>query len=795
MSAHHRHHADQSSCCSNKAPASNDAPLSHSRTVKDPVCGMDVDPAQAAGSTIHAGMTFHFCSAGCKAKFVAQPEKYLAPKQSPEVSEASSSGVVYTCPMHPEIEQIGPGACPKCGMALEPKEVTLDERPDPELIDMTRRFKAGAALTLPLLVLGMLPMFGFDYSQVIDGKTLNWVQLFFATPVVIWAGWPIFERGIRSFASLHLNMFSLIALGTGVAYAYSLVATLLPDFFPAAFRQHGVGVPVYFEAAAAIVTLVLLGQVLELKARSQTSGALKALLGLSPKTARVVDPGGAEHDVPLAQVVIGQKLRVRPGEKVPVDGQIVSGKSSLDESMITGESVPVAKGVGDPVTGGTINTTGSFVMDAKRVGSGTLLAQIVKTVSEAQRSRASVQRLADLVAGYFVPVVLVIAAITAVVWGFVGPEPRLAYAMVNAVAVLIIACPCALGLATPMSIMVGTGRGAQLGILIKNAEALETLAKVDTVVVDKTGTLTEGKPQLVTVWAEKEREEDILAWAAALESGSEHPLADAIVKGAQKRGIKVDLAIEGFESKPGKGVVGKIGSRTLALGNARLLEDLGVSSATVESAARSLREQGQTVMFLAVDGKLAGMLGVADPIKAAAKEAVSELIHAGIRVVMLTGDHAATAQAVASQLGISEIEAGVLPERKQEVVKRLQSEGRKVAMVGDGVNDAPALATANVGIAMGTGTDVAINSAGITLLGGDLKALSKARALSRATMRNIWQNLGFAFGYNILGVPLAAGVLYPVFGWLLSPMIASAAMSLSSVSVIGNALRLRRAKF
>lgn len=796
MITHHDNHGHgHDGCCSTKAVQPKAAPSSTIKTVKDPVCGMDVDPEHAAGSFAHDGRTFYFCSASCKTKFSADPVKYAQSNARPHAPQAGALDVLYTCPMHPEIVQKGPGSCPICGMALEPKEVTLDDLPDPELIDMSRRFKIGAALTLPLLVLGMLPMFGVDHVPYLDGRALNWIQLVLATPVVLWAGWPFFERGARSVVSRHLNMFSLIALGTGVAFAYSLAATLAPGLFPATFQEHGGGVPVYFEAAAAIVTLVLLGQVLELKARGQTSGALKALLGLSPKNARLVGENGDERDVSLDQVAIGHRLRVRPGEKVPVDGKIVSGKSSLDEAMITGESVPVEKNVGDEVTGGTLNTTGSFVMEARRVGSDTLLAQIVKTVGEAQRSRAPVQRLADSVSGYFVPAVLLIAAVTAVVWALVGPEPRLAHALVNAVAVLIIACPCALGLATPMSIMVGTGRGAQLGILIRNAEALETLAKVDTVVVDKTGTLTEGKPRLVTVWsAESNREDQILGWAAALEAGSEHPLAEAVVKGAQARGINLEGAVEAFDSKPGKGVTGRLGGRALALGNARLLSDLGASSSAVEAKAKALREQGQTVMFLAADGELVGMLGVADPIKPSAREAVGELRRAGIRVVMLTGDHASTAQAVAAQLGITEVEAGVLPSRKQEVVKRLQQEGRKVAMVGDGVNDAPALAVADVGIAMGTGTDVAINSAGMTLLGGDLKGLSKARSLSRATMRNIWQNLGFAFGYNLLGVPLAAGVLYPVFGWLLSPMIASAAMSLSSVSVIGNALRLKRAK-
>jgi len=709
------------------------------------------------------------------------------------VAPVAPARTVYTCPMHPQIVRPEPGFCPICGMALEPRTVTgADE--NAELRDMTRRFWISLALSVPLLALAVDDMVpGAPLRHVVPGRAMAWGQLLFATPVVLWGGWPFFVRAWASIVNRSLNMFTLIALGTGTAYAYSVVATVAPGLFPASFRAHGGEVGLYFEAAAVITVLVLLGQVLELRARSQTSGAIKALLGLAPRTARRVRPDGGEEDVPLDRIGVGDLLRVRPGEKVPVDGVVIEGASAVDESMVTGEPIPVEKTPGRPVIGGTVNGTGTFVMRAERVGSETLLAQIVQMVGEAQRSRAPIQRLADQVSAWFVPAVVVIAALSAIAWAMLGPEPRAAYAIVNAVAVLIIACPCALGLATPMSIMVGTGRGATAGVLIKNAEALEVLEKVDTLVVDKTGTLTEGKPRLVSVVpAGTFDEAALLRLAASLERGSEHPLAAAIVAGAEERGVALTPA-EAFTSVTGKGVVGQVDGRAVALGNRRLMEEQGADVGALAARADELRRDGQTVMFVAVGGQVAGLVGVADPIKASTPEALEALRASRLHVVMLTGDSRTTAEAVARRLGIADVEAEVLPEGKSAVIKRLQSEGRKVAMAGDGVNDAPALAQADVGIAMGTGTDVAMESAGVTLVKGDLRGIARARRLSQATMRNIRENLFFAFVYNALGVPVAAGALYPVLGILLSPIIASAAMSLSSVSVIANSLRLRRA--
>jgi Cu+-exporting ATPase len=705
---------------------------------------------------------------------------------------ASPTKVEYTCPMHPQIVREAPGSCPICGMALEPRTVTGEERNE-ELIDMTRRFKGGLILAIPLLLIAMSDLIpGMPLQHAISMRLLGYVQLALATPVVLWGGWPFFQRGWASIVNRSLNMFTLIAAGTGVAYGYSVIATFFPNIFPVSFRGEGGEVGVYFETASVIVVLVLLGQVLELRARSQTSSAIRALLGLAPKTARLIRDDGKEEEIYLEVIKPGDKLRVRPGEKVPVDGVILEGTSSIDESMVTGESIPVEKAKGDKVTGGTVNGTGGFIMQAERVGSETLLAQIVRMVGEAQRSRAPIQQLADVVSSYFVPAVILAALITFVVWSLIGPEPRLAHAIVNAVAVLIIACPCALGLATPMSIMVGTGRGATAGVLIKNAEALEVLEKIDTLIVDKTGTLTEGKPRLTSVLPTiGTNESDLLRLAASIERGSEHPLAAAIVAGAQERGLKLSEA-QDFQSFTGKGVVGRVDDHQVALGNSRLLEQLNVEAGALIERAETLRKAGETVMFVAVDGRLSGLIGVADPIKESTAEAIKALHEDGIRIVMVTGDNRTTAEAVARKLNIDEVQADVLPEQKGEVVKRLQAQGKKVAMAGDGVNDAPALAQAQVGIAMGTGTDVAIESAGVTLLKGDLRGIVRARKLSRATMSNIRQNLFFAFVYNALGIPIAAGALYPVFGLLLSPMIASAAMSFSSVSVIGNALRLRK---
>jgi Cu+-exporting ATPase len=753
----------------------------------DPVCGMTVDPHTTPHRQSHAGRPYYFCSSGCRTKFAADPAKYLDGKAA---TEPMPEGTIFTCPMHPEIRQVGPGSCPICGMALEPELVTADSGPNPELADMTRRFWIGLALTVPVFLLEMgQHVLGL---HLVDQTVSNWIQLVFTTPVVLWAGWPFFVRGAQSVVTRNLNMFTLIAMGTGVAWVYSVVATVRPDIFPDAFRGHHGAVAVYFEAAAVITVLVLLGQVLELKARERTSGAIRALLDLAPKTAHLVLPGGYERDVEVDAVTVGDMLRVRPGEKVPVDGTLTEGRSALDESMVTGESMPVTKETGARLIAGSVNQTGSFVMRADKVGRDTVLAQIVQMVAQAQRSRAPIQRLADKVSGWFVPLVIVIAVLAFAAWATFGPEPRYAFGLVAAVSVLIIACPCALGLATPMSIMVGVGRGARAGVLIKNAEALERMERVDTVIVDKTGTLTEGKPKVVGVIPIHGLDEkDLLQFAAAVERPSEHPLARAIVAAAEERGLAVP-DVRGFNSPTGKGVVGMVERRRLALGNAKFLAELGVAVDELEAQAERLRADGATAVFLAVDGKPSGVIGVADPIRATTPAALKALTDRGIRIVMMTGDNRTTAEAVARQLGIAEVEAEVLPEQKAEAVARLRREGRVVAMAGDGVNDAPALAAADVGIAMGTGTDVAMESAGITLLKGDLTGIIRARELSKGVMRNIRQNLVFAFAYNAAGVPIAAGVLYPVFGVLLSPIVGAAAMALSSVSVVANALRLSR---
>jgi Cu+-exporting ATPase len=762
-------------------------------STRDPVCGMVVTPATARDRAMHGGRVHLFCSRGCGERFRATPDRWVAPGREGGEDDPVAAAQEYTCPMHPEVVQRGPGHCPECGMALEPRVRTGEEGPDPELVGMSRRLWGSVLLTVPVLVLAMGDMLpGWPLRHRAGGRTLLWVQLMLATPVVVWGGGPFFARGWASVVRARPNMFTLIALGTGAAWAYSVAATLAPGVFPASFRGHDGGVAVYFEAAAVIVTLVLVGQVLELRARQRTGSAIRALLDLAPRTARVLWDDGSEADVPLEDVPRGARLRVRPGEKVPVDGVLTEGGSAVDESMITGEPIPVEKLPGLAVTGGTLNTTGSFVMRAERVGSETMLAQIVRVVAEAQRSRAPIQGLADQVAAWFVPAVVVAAVLTFVSWGVLGPPPRMAHALVNAVAVLIIACPCALGLATPMSIMVGVGRGAGAGVLIKNAEALELLARIDTLVADKTGTLTEGRPRLVTVLTLPGIEEaEALRLAASLEQGSEHPLAGAIVAGAAARGV-TPVGAEGFRTSPGKGVSGTVASRPVVLGTAALLADAGVDPGDLPARAEGLGREGQTVVLLAVDGRAAGILGIADPIKASTPDALRALRDDGIRVVMLTGDGRTTAEAVARRLGIDEVHAEVLPREKGEVVGRLRAAGRTVAMAGDGVNDAPALAAAHVGIAMGTGADVAMEAAGVTLVRGDLVGIVRARRLGRATMRNIRQNLFFAFVYNALGVPIAAGALYPVVGLLLSPMIASAAMSLSSVSVIANALRLRR---
>jgi Cu+-exporting ATPase len=760
----------------------------HGAAAKDPVCGMTVDPATTAHHAVHEGHEFHFCSAGCRTKFVTEPAKYLQPK----APEEAVPGVIYTCPMHPQIRRDAPGACPICGMALEPETPSLEDGPSAELTDMTRRFWIGLALSVPLLIMDMgghllrLPL-PWPHSAT------PWIELVLASPVVLWAGWPFFQRAWDSVVHRSLNMFSLIALGTGTAYIYSLAATLAPERLPPAFRDMNGLPPVYFEAAAVITVLVLLGQVLELRAREQTGGAIRALLDLAPRTARRMAADGTDAEVGIDQIVLGDRMRVRPGEKVPVDGEVLEGRSHVDESMVTGESMPVLKEAGAQVVGGSINQTGAFVMRADRIGRDTMLSRIVQMVAEAQRSRAPIQRLADKVSGWFVPAVILAAAVAFGVWAFVGPEPRLANALVAAVSVLIIACPCALGLATPMSIMVGVGRGAGAGILVKNAEALERLEKVDVLVVDKTGTLTEGKPAVTGLKAVGVTEDDLLRLAASLERGSEHPLATAIVAAAQAKGLALAEATE-FDSPVGKGVTGIVEGRRLAIGAGRYLDELKIDPAALAGEAEALRRDGATVVFVVIDGQVSGLLAITDPVKATTPGAVAALKAEGVRLVMLTGDNRVTAEAVAKRLGIEEVEADVLPDRKADVVKRLRAEGRVVAMAGDGVNDAPALAAADVGIAMGAGTDVAIESAGVTLLHGDLTAIVAARRLSRQVMGNIRQNLVFAFLYNAAGVPVAAGVLYPAFHLLLSPALAAGAMALSSFSVIVNALRLRAAR-
>ena len=764
-----------------------------SEPVKDPVCGMTVDPDKTAHHAEHADKTWYFCSAGCRAKFIASPQDYLAPSKASTQAEQAPPGAIYTCPMHPEVRQSGPGDCPICGMGLEPEEVTADAGPSAELTDMTRRFWIGLVFALPVFLMEMGGHL-FGIHQLMAPQLSNWVQLVLATPVVLWAGWPFFVRGWRSLVSRNLNMFTLIAIGTGAAWLFSVLATVMPDIFPQAFRQADGAVSVYFEAAAVVIVLVLLGQVLELRAREKTSGSIRALLDLSPATARRLDEQGNEEDVALEQVAVGDRLRVRPGDKVPLDGEILEGRSNVDESMVTGEPLAASRTVGDQVVGGSINGQGSFVMRADKIGRDTMLAQIVQMVSSAQRSRAPIQGLADRVAGYFVPVVVLVAVVAFVAWSIWGPEPPMAYGLIAAVSVLIIACPCALGLATPMSIMVGVGRGAQNGVLIRDAEALERLEKVDTVVIDKTGTLTEGKPSVVaTRPAEGFDEAQLLQLAASLERGSEHPLANAIVEKAKSLELQLSEATD-FDSPNGKGVVGQVDGQQVALGNRLLMQQLEVDIVAHTEAAEQLRHDGATVIFAAVDGRMAGLIAIADPVKATTAEAIKALQDEGIEVVMLTGDNHTSAQAVARKLGIDRVEAEVLPEDKGRVVQALRDQGKVVLMAGDGVNDAPALATADVGIAMGTGTDVAIESAGITLLRGDLMGIVEARKLSRATMRNIRQNLFFAFVYNAVGVPIAAGILYPFMGVLMSPIIAAAAMSLSSVSVIGNALRLRTSR-
>jgi Cu+-exporting ATPase len=760
--------------------------------VRDPVCGMSVKTGPGARAVAHGGTTYYFCGDPCRQRFQDDPERYLGPRQ-PDRAGPADDRRTYTCPMHPDVRQVGPGSCPICGMALEPVEVSAEERDDPELRDMARRLLVSSVPTLVLFVIAMADMLpGRPVSHALPPGVRSWLELLLATPVVLWGGAPFFARGLASVRTGNLNMFTLIALGTGTAYLTSAAATLAPEVFPPAFRGHDGRVPLYFESAAVITTLVLVGQVLELRARGATGRAIRALLGLAPKTARLIQDDGREVDVALERVRVGDRLRVRPGEKVPVDGVVLAGESHVDESMVSGEAMPVTKRPGDRAVGGTVNTGGTLELRAERVGSETLLAQIVRLVSQAQRSRAPIQRLADRVSAWFVPAVIAIAVAAFVGWSLLGPEPRLAYALVNAVAVVIIACPCALGLATPMSIMVAVGRGAGSGVLVRDAEALERLERVDTLIVDKTGTLTLGKPRLVTVIRLGDLPDaEIVRLAASVERGSEHPLATAIVAGAAERNL-APAPVEDFRSATGRGVVGRVEGRTVAVGNAAQLAALGVPAGDHAAEADGLRREGQTAVLVAVDGRVAGILGVADPVKESTPEALRVLRAAGVRVIMATGDSRTTADAVARRLGLDEVVAEVLPEQKAELVRRLRAEGRVVAVAGDGVNDAPALALADVGIAMGTGTDVAIESAGVTLLHGDLRGIVRARRLSGATMRNIRQNLVFAFGYNALGVPVAAGVLYPWIGLLLDPMLASAAMSLSSVSVIGNALRLNR---
>jgi Cu+-exporting ATPase len=784
---HSNNKKDGQSCCSVENSEEKSTKL-----VKDPVCGMMIDPASAkGGSSKYGGHAYYFCNPKCRSNFEADPEKYIG--NAPP--SALDKEKIYTCPMHPEIRQKGPGNCPICGMALEPEEVELREEINPELMDFTKRLKISAIFTIPLALLTMSDLIpGQPVQQVLPPWLYSMIQFLLATPVVVWGGLPFFERGWVSVKNRSLNMFTLIAMGTGVAYLYSLVGTFFPSLFLETFRVHGGLVPLYYEAAAVITTLVLMGQVLELRARSQTGNAIRALLGLAPKTARKVQADGSEIDIPLEHVHVGDRLRVRPGEKIPVDGRITDGKSSIDESMITGEPIPVEKESGSPVTGATVNGSGTFIMEATRIGSDTLLSQIIKMVSQAQRSRAPIQKLADKVSSYFVPAVVLIALGTGVIWFFWGPEPTLTYAIVNAVSVLIIACPCALGLATPMSIMVGTGQGATHGVLIKNAEALDILEKITTLIVDKTGTLTVGKPKLAVVrpvsgFSEKE----ILELAASLEKVSEHPLAEAVVNGAKQKGLSTH-EVRDFESITGMGLRGKVKGLDILVGNKTLMNQFGVESFELVEAAKSLQTTGHGAMLVAIDKKAAGIVAVKDPIKETTKDAISYFHGKGIEVIMLTGDNQHTAQAVAAQINIDRFEAEMLPEQKNEVVRRLQSEGKIVAMAGDGINDAPALAQANVGIAMGTGTDIAMESASVTLVKGDLMGIVRAHRLSLQTMKNIRQNLFFAFIYNALGVPVAAGAIYPVFGLLLSPMFASLAMSLSSVSVIGNALRLRRVR-
>ncbi|MBI1291666.1 heavy metal translocating P-type ATPase [bacterium] len=788
----HKHpaHGETHSCCGG-GKVKTTKPDTH----RDPVCGMMVEEGKEAGKHSHLGHEYYFCSKGCLKKFEDDPKTYLDDHGQPEKGNRSPEGpkdAIYTCPMHPEVEQVGPGSCPKCGMALEPKEVSLEEEDTSELTDMMRRFWIAAALTLPVFLVAMAEHIpGMPFHGLFEARWRLWAELLLTTPVVLWCGWPILKLGVASVRSLNPNMFTLIMIGTSVAYLYSVVATLAPDLFPASFRDGQSRVGVYYEAAAVIMTLVLLGQVMELRARSQTSSALKGLLRLAPKTARRVRADGSEEDIEVAHVEAGMIMRVRPGEKIPVDGAITEGHSTIDESMVTGEPMPVEKSGGDKVTGGTINQKGSFLMEAERVGSDTLLAQIVRMVSEAQRTRAPIQRVADQVAALFVPAVLLIAVVTFVVWAIFGPTPALAFALINAVAVLIIACPCALGLATPMSIMVGTGRGAQAGVLVKNAEALETMEKVTTVVVDKTGTLTQGKPKVTAVEVDGIEEDELLRLVASLERASEHPLGAAIVAAAEEHGLKLSDAKD-FESITGKGIVGRVDGKSILAGNLRLMKQHQVDLGGLSTRAEARRADGETVLFVAVEGKAGGIVAIADPIKESTPEAIKSLHDLGLKVVMLTGDSEATARAVAKKLGIDDVKADVLPEDNNAAIKELQEQGETVAMAGDGINDAPALAQAHVGIAMGTGTDVAMESAGITLVRGDLRGIVAAIALSRVTMKNIRQNLFFAFAYNMLGVPIAAGVLYPFFGLLLSPMIAAAAMTFSSVSVIGNALRLRR---
>ena len=786
----------EKSCCGgNGGHTGHDQHHDHtgaSETVHDPVCGMTVNPATSKHRYDYRGQGFYYCCAGCRSKFEADPAKYLD-KTKPQVGTPRTDipeGAIYTCPMHPQIRQVGPGSCPICGMALEPEVASLEAAPNPELADMTRRLWIGLVLAAPVVVLEMgghlVGGHGF-----IDQTLSNWIQFVFATPVVLWAGWPFFVRGWQSILTRNLNMFTLIAMGTGVAFIYSVVATIAPQNFPPTFRGHDGAVSVYFEAAAVITVLVLLGQVLELRAREATSGAIKALLRLAPKTARRIGEDGGDHEVEIDSLKVGDRLRVRPGEKVPVDGLILEGRSSLDESLVTGESMPVTKEAGARVIAGTLNQSGSFVMRADKVGRDTLLAQIVQMVADAQRSRAPIQRLADQVAGWFVPTVIAVAIVAFVAWSWFGPEPKMAFGLVAAVSVLIIACPCALGLATPMSIMVGVGRGAQAGVLIKNAEALERMEKIDTLVVDKTGTLTEGKPKVVAIVpASGFEENELLRLAASVERASEHPLADAIVRSAKERNLVLE-PVDGFDSPAGKGASGRIGGKSVAIGNSGYFASIGVATASLEGESERLRRDGATVVNIAVDGRLAGLFAIADPVKPSTPQALRALSADGIKVIMLTGDNRTTAAAVARSLGITEVEAEVLPDQKSAVVARLRAKGQIVAMAGDGVNDAPALAAADVGIAMGTGTDVAMESAGITLLKGDLGGIVRARKLSQATMHNIRQNLFFAFIYNAAGIPIAAGILYPALGLLLSPIIAAAAMALSSVSVVGNALRLR----